>query len=70
MSAASVLALSFASAGMAAEVETAQVDQVIVTAQKRAQDRVEVPIAVTAYSGQFLEAIGVQEFDQLSAFTP
>lgn len=70
MSAASVLALSFASAAVAADVDTAQIEQVIVTAQKRAQDRVEVPIAVTAYSGQFLEAIGVQEFDQLSAFTP
>ncbi|MDP1148188.1 Plug domain-containing protein, partial [Klebsiella pneumoniae] len=31
---------------------------------------IEVPFALTAYSGDFLENLGVQEFDQLSAFVP
>ena len=50
--------------------EPALLGELVVTAQKRAQDPVDVPIAVTAYSGKFLEAIGVKAFDELSAFTP
>ncbi len=50
--------------------EASQVEDVIVTAQLRAQDPIEVPFALTAYTGDFLEKLGVQEFDQLSAFTP
>ncbi|WP_269714399.1 TonB-dependent receptor [Caulobacter sp. NIBR2454] len=54
-----------------AEAETeAAVDSVIVTAQKREQSVKDVPIALTAYSGQFLDEIGVQEFEELSLFVP
>ena len=75
---ASLLALAAAAPAMAADAPAAkagadqdtQLGEVVVTAQKRAQDPVEVPIAVTAYSGKFLEAIGVKAFDELSAFTP
>ena len=70
MSAASVLALSFASAAMAADVETSQVDQVIVTAQKREQKALDVPVSLTAYSGSMLDMLGVQEFEELSLFVP
>ena len=52
----------------AAPVST--VDEVIVTAQLREQKTIDVPFALTAYSGQFLENLGIQEFDQLSAFVP
>ncbi|WP_297512226.1 TonB-dependent receptor [uncultured Caulobacter sp.] len=73
---ASLLALAAAAPAFAAETtpasntEPTQLGELVVTAQKRAQDPVEVPIAVTAYSGKFLEAIGVKAFDELSAFTP
>jgi outer membrane receptor protein involved in Fe transport len=73
---ASFLALAIAAPAMAADETPASNDQatqlgeLVITAQKRAQDPVEVPIAVTAYSGKFLEAIGVKAFDELSAFTP
>ena len=50
----------------AAPVST--VDEVIVTAQLREQKTIDVPFALTAYSGQFLEDLGIQEFDQLSAW--
>ncbi|MEM9669851.1 MAG: TonB-dependent receptor [Pseudomonadota bacterium] len=75
--AASSLAIA---AGTAAEAQTG--DQVTgdddtlvqntitVTAQFREQDALDVPIAITAYDGDFLEGIGVDEFDELSAFTP
>jgi len=45
-------------------------DEIIVTAQRREQNILEVPLAVTAYSGDFLDNIGVDEFDELSAFVP
>ncbi len=48
----------------------ASIDEIIVTAQLREQSILEVPIAVTAYDGEFLRDIGVDEFDQLSAFVP
>lgn len=48
----------------------AEIGDIIVTAQLREQRAREVPFALTAYSGERLEALGVQEFDQLSAFTP
>lgn len=59
-----------APAAPSAEEQDTRLGEVVITAQKRAQDPVEVPMAVTAYSGKFLEAIGVKAFDELSAFTP
>src|SRR3954470_5566098 len=75
---ASLLALVAAAPAFAADEtpsaanreQSTHLDDLIITAQKRAQDPVEVPIAVTAYSGKFLEQIGVKAFDELSAFTP
>ncbi len=46
------------------------VDDIVVTAQLRAQDPIEVPFALTAYTGSFLADLGVQDFEQLSAFVP
>ncbi|MGF1544208.1 MAG: TonB-dependent receptor [Parvularculaceae bacterium] len=45
-------------------------DTIVVTAQFREQSVLEVPIAVTAYDGEFLDSIGVDEFDELAAFVP
>ncbi|WP_425998199.1 TonB-dependent receptor [Caulobacter sp. DWR1-3-2b1] len=70
MSAASVLALSLASAAGAADVDAAQVEQIIVTAQKREQKALDVPVSLTAYSGSMLDMLGVQEFEELSLFVP
>ncbi|WP_454718027.1 TonB-dependent receptor [Caulobacter segnis] len=74
---ASLLALVAAAPAFAADEtpagnneQTTNLGELVITAQKHAQDPVEVPIAVTAYSGKFLEAIGVKAFDELSAFTP
>lgn len=71
---ASALACLWGAAGAASAQteapEASQVDDIVVTAQLRAQNPIEVPFALTAYSGRKLEQLGVQEFDQLSAFTP
>ena len=76
MAAASSLALT---AGLAqaddappadAANDAGQVEQVIVTAQKREQKTLDVPIALTAYSGAMLEKLGIQEFEELGQFVP
>jgi outer membrane receptor protein involved in Fe transport len=41
-----------------------------VTAQKRAESVASVPTAVASYDGAFLEDIGVQQFDEFSAYVP
>jgi outer membrane receptor protein involved in Fe transport len=70
---ASALGLVWAFAGAAAAQEAAEptlVDEIVVTAQLREQSATEVPFALTAYSGRTLENLGVQDFEELSAFTP
>lgn len=44
--------------------------EIIVTAQKREQRLSEVPLALTAFSGDQLNQIGVTKFDELALFTP
>ena len=45
-------------------------DEVVVTAQRREQRLQEVPIAITAFSGEGLREAGIQNTDQLASFTP
>ena len=47
-----------------------QVDEIVVTAQLRAQDPIEVPFALTAYTGEFMRDLGLDDFESLSAFVP
>ena len=54
----------------AATAEPSVVEELVVTAQKREQKVLDVPIALTAYSGAMLDRLGVQEFDKLSLFVP
>jgi outer membrane receptor protein involved in Fe transport len=48
----------------------ASVDEIVVTAQKRDQRALDVPFALTAYSGADLERQGVQDFEDLAQITP
>lgn len=47
-----------------------EVEVVVVTAQKREQAVLDVPLAVTAYGSRTLERLGIEQFDDLAAFTP
>jgi outer membrane receptor protein involved in Fe transport len=69
---ASALGLVWAVSGQAAaqEAEATRLDEVIVTAQLREQSATEVPFALTALDGEQLQDLGVQDFEELSAFTP
>jgi len=52
------------------DAQSTFVESVTVTAQKRVQNPIDVPMALTAYSGEFLQKIDVQELDKLSLYTP
>jgi iron complex outermembrane recepter protein len=43
---------------------------IVVTAQLIEQSPIEVPFALTAYQGAFLDDLGITEFDRLSQFVP
>lgn len=45
-------------------------DEILVTAQKREQKTIDVPFALTAYSGKALERLGVTNFRELSTHVP
>jgi outer membrane receptor protein involved in Fe transport len=67
---ATVLATSPAFAQDQVDAETANDDLIVVTAQKREQSIKDVPITVSAISGEQMDDIGIDEFDELSAFIP
>ncbi len=45
-------------------------EEIIVTVQKRAQSAQDVPIALSAFSGDFLDTLRVDQFERLSDFIP
>jgi outer membrane receptor protein involved in Fe transport len=73
LGAASVFVLSFTGAAQAQAPAAGSDDgleRVVVTAQKRSERNLDVPINITTYSGRFLEEQGISDFEALSAFTP
>ena len=59
------------SAPMLAQAQSSILDdEVIVTAQKRSQNLDDVPIAITAYTGDQLEQLGVVESFDIAKFSP
>lgn len=53
-----------------AAAEESTGENIVVTAQLREQRPVEVPFALTTYSGRFLDELNIQEFEDLARFTP
>ena len=47
-----------------------ELDRIVVTAQKREQQIEDVPIAINAYSGEFLEAQGIVDYGDLGSLVP
>lgn len=45
-------------------------EEMLVTAQKRDESRTDVPISVSAFSGQYLEDIGATDFEVLADYIP
>ncbi|WP_397422941.1 TonB-dependent receptor, partial [Phenylobacterium sp.] len=61
---------AIAQVNTAGSADSTAIEELIVTAQKREQRTLDVPISLTAYSGDFLDEVGVQEFEELSLFVP
>lgn len=59
-----------ATATAEAEPNSAQLDELVVTAQRRSESVQTVPIAITAFSAESLEAKGIQSTLQLVQFVP
>lgn len=60
-----IVATAFGSAAVAQEL-----DEVIVTATKRAESAQDVPIAITALSGNFIRSVNLDDVKDLISFTP
>jgi iron complex outermembrane receptor protein len=48
----------------------AQVEEIVVTARKQAENLQDVPLTVTAFTAETIEAAGIQSMTDLQAFTP
>ncbi|WP_233998948.1 TonB-dependent receptor [Microbulbifer pacificus] len=65
LSAAIAVTTALSGAASAAEIE-----EVVVTAQKRAENLQDVPIAISAFTGDSMKAMGVKNLTDLGKFTP
>lgn len=66
-----LLAIAISSAFAApAFSQITPISEITVTAQKRDQNIKEVPIAITAYTSDQLDQLGVQQFDDIADFIP
>jgi len=70
LTAGSLLALAAAVPAQAQAQEAEDIGTITVTAQLREQDVLDVPIAITAYEGEFLERLGLRDFEEISRFVP
>jgi iron complex outermembrane recepter protein len=62
--------LSVAVAGIAPEISAQQIEEVVVTAQKREQNVQDIGISVTAFSGEQLKDLGIVSSTDLVSQTP
>lgn len=62
-------AQSPATAGQAAQGRL-QIEEIVVTAQKREQSLREVPITITAFTGDFLDTIGAKDLQAVARLVP
>ena len=65
---ASTLALTIAA--ITGGTNAAELEEIIVTAQKRAESLQDVPMSMSAISGERIEEIGVQNLADMSEFIP
>ncbi len=63
----STIAIAIALASTAAHAQV--IEEIIVTAQKRAENVMDVPIALTAFSGEALEKLGTRSLTDIGRFT-
>jgi len=55
---------------ISSNIATAQIEEIVVTATKREESIQDVPISISAYSGDFLESSDIQTLQDLSLYAP
>ena len=63
-------AAGLALAAVSAQAQDGKLEEVVVTAQKRVQSLKDVPISVSAFSGDFVQEAGIKDIRDLSGLTP
>ena len=56
--------------GLALQPAMAQIEEIVVTARKREESLLEIPFAISAFSGENLEEANLKTFNDVSLFTP
>jgi iron complex outermembrane receptor protein len=64
------LAITLASMGASAQAQTGTLEEVIVTATKRAESLQDVPVMVAAFSAQAIQEAGIQDAADVAILTP
>lgn len=59
-----------ASPVIASEEGRGVLEEIVVTAQKREERLQDVPLAITAFSGDYLERMGIKNLQELTSYTP
>lgn len=65
-----ISASSLAAVEARAESARPVIEEIVVTAQKREERLQDVPLAITAFSGDYLERMGVKNLQDLTGYTP
>lgn len=63
-------AIALATASLVSSVQAVELEEIVVTAQKRAQDMQDVPIAVTAMSAEMIKEAGISNMKGIAVRTP
>jgi iron complex outermembrane receptor protein len=66
----SIAALCCFSAQAEEEASGEEIEQIMVTAQKRSQRIIDVPVSIAAISGEEMETAGIQQLSELSDYIP
>jgi len=64
------VAIALATASIVSGVQAFELEEIVVTAQKRAQDMQDVPIAVTAMSAEMIKEAGISNMNGIAVRTP
>jgi iron complex outermembrane receptor protein len=67
---AATLAALFSISAQAQDEKNDEIEQITVTAQKRSQRIIDVPISVAAMTGEAIEDAGIQRLSEIAAYIP
>ena len=65
-----IIAGGTASPTWAQSDDSAGLEEVVVTARKQSEQLINVPLAITAFTAEAIEARGISNLDDVAAFTP